>query len=393
MQINRDYISNNNTYSCNVARYIVIHNTDNYNAGANAKAHAKAQCNGSFSGMSAHYYVDDGDIVYQAAEHNRGCWHVGKNYGGKLYGIASNKTSVGIEMCVNAGYNYEKAFQNTVALCKQLMKTLGIDADHVIQHYDACAKNCPSAIRAKGDWVRFKRLISESATVTPEKTDETFNRTNSATCTGSGVRVRKGPDTSYGILYRLDKGNRFDVDGQVSNGWYHIHIKNSSVDIVGWIYGDYVELDNTIQTVSVGTGKYGMEVTADILRYRTSPENGDIKGTYSRGTKLFPTGRTVGGHFSEYWFKTEDGWTSGEFLRGWVYDKSAKKWWYNDNGSYPKSKWVKIGGVWYYFKKDGYMAADCYVKASGKDLWYYVDKSGAWQTKKDVTTKPSNVVV
>ena len=29
------------------------------------------------------------------------------------------------------------------------------------QHYDVCAKNCPSAIRAKNDWNRFKKLIQE----------------------------------------------------------------------------------------------------------------------------------------------------------------------------------------------------------------------------------------
>ena len=28
----------------------------------------------------------------------------------------------------------------------------------VVQHYDVCAKNCPSAIRAKNDWNRFKKL-------------------------------------------------------------------------------------------------------------------------------------------------------------------------------------------------------------------------------------------
>ena len=72
-------------------------------------------------------------------------------------------------MCVNSGYNYEKAFQNTVRVCKFIMKLYGIDADHVVQHYDVCAKNCPSAIRAKGDWNRFKQLIGSSETVTVEK--------------------------------------------------------------------------------------------------------------------------------------------------------------------------------------------------------------------------------
>ena len=162
MNINRNYLSNQNTYVNNNLQYIVVHNTDNFSAGANALAHAKAQHNGNFDGMSAHYYTDDGDTVYQATEHNRGTWHVGKNYGGRLFGTVNNRNSIGVEMCVQKGYNYEKAFQNTAELVRQLMAQTGIPADRVLQHYDVCAKNCPSQIRARGDWKRFKNLISGS---------------------------------------------------------------------------------------------------------------------------------------------------------------------------------------------------------------------------------------
>lgn len=163
-----ELFDNIDEYSVQVPKYIVIHNTDNYAAGADARAHAKAQHDGNFSGYSAHVFVDDKE-AYQALPYNRGAWHVGVNYGGRLFGVCSNHNSIGIEMCVQSGYNYEKAFQNTVNVCKQLMKQYGIDAAHVLQHYDVCAKNCPSTIRAKGDWNRFKRLIGSSETVTVEK--------------------------------------------------------------------------------------------------------------------------------------------------------------------------------------------------------------------------------
>ena len=169
MNINTSLISNNNSYAGQTPAYIVIHTTDNYAKGANAKAHAKAQHDGNFKGYSAHVYVDDTE-ANQALPYNRGAWHVGVNYGGRLFGTVNNRNSVGIEMCVQAGYNYEKAFQNTVQVCKQLMKQLGIPADRVVQHYDVCAKNCPSAIRAKGDWNRFKQLIgAETTTPTVDK--------------------------------------------------------------------------------------------------------------------------------------------------------------------------------------------------------------------------------
>lgn len=110
MRIDRSYISNQNTYAENDPRCIVVHNTDNFAAGADALAHARAQYNGNFQNMSAHYYVDDGDVAYQAAPHSRGCWHVGVNYGGNnLFGRYGNRSSIGVEMCVQKGYNYKKS--------------------------------------------------------------------------------------------------------------------------------------------------------------------------------------------------------------------------------------------------------------------------------------------
>lgn len=158
MKVNKDFVSVINTYESNEPKYIVVHNTDNFAAGADANAHARAQYNGNLS-ASVHYYTDDKDAVYQSAPHDRGCWHVGVNYGGRMFGTVSNKNSIGVEMCVQAGYDFNKVFNNTVEFVRQLMVETGIPADRVVQHYDVCAKNCPSQIRAKGMWDEFKRLI------------------------------------------------------------------------------------------------------------------------------------------------------------------------------------------------------------------------------------------
>lgn len=172
MKVNKNYVSSNNTYSGNVPQYIVVHNTDNFRSGADALAHAKAQFNGNLS-TSVHYYTDDEETVYQAAPHNRGCWHVGVNYGGKLFGTVNNKNSIGVEMCVQAGYDFDRAFENTVEFVKQLMAETGIPADRVLQHYDVCAKNCPSQIRAKGLWEEFKKRIQSDENVKEDTTGYT----------------------------------------------------------------------------------------------------------------------------------------------------------------------------------------------------------------------------
>lgn len=158
MKVNRDFVSENNTYEGNDPRYIVVHNTDNFASGADASAHARAQHNGNLN-TSVHYYTDDKGTVYQAAPHGRGCWHVGVNYGGRLFGTVNNRNSIGVEMCVQAGYDFQKAFGNTVEFIRLLMAETGIPAERVVQHYDVCAKNCPSQIRARGMWEELKRLI------------------------------------------------------------------------------------------------------------------------------------------------------------------------------------------------------------------------------------------
>lgn len=66
-------------------------------------------------------------------------------------------------------------------------------------------------------------------------------------------------------------------------------------------------------------------------------------------------------------FETEGSWRSDS--NGW--------WFQNMDGTYPKAQWKKIGGIWYYFNADGYMATG-WVNDGG--IWYYMKSDGAMQT-------------
>ena len=56
----------------------------------------------------------------------------------------------------------------------------------------------------------------------------------------------------------------------------------------------------------------------------------------------------------------------------WQYDGAG--WWYErDDGSNPAGQWEQIDGIWYYFYRNGYMAADTQTPDGS-----YVDESGAW---------------
>ena len=156
-------LTTKNSYDTNKPEAIVFHNTDNFARTATARSHAEGLRDGHMKGMSWHVVVDDKE-AFQCLPFNRGAWHVGVNYGGKLFGKINNRNSICVEMCVNEGYDYEKAFRNSVDVVKQLMKQLNIPAERVYSHFDICGKNCPSQVRAHGDWERFKQLIGSAET-------------------------------------------------------------------------------------------------------------------------------------------------------------------------------------------------------------------------------------
>ncbi|HFL2424919.1 TPA: N-acetylmuramoyl-L-alanine amidase family protein [Clostridioides difficile] len=144
--------------SKNNAKFIVIHETDNEDKGADAKRHAQALNNGNLE-ASVHYYLDD-KVIYQTLDHRDGAWAVGKSYGTALVTGVTNYNSINIEICVNKDGNYTKARQNTIDLTRKLMKDLNISADKVIRHYDAKRKYCPRKMLDNPKlWVDFKDKI------------------------------------------------------------------------------------------------------------------------------------------------------------------------------------------------------------------------------------------
>ena len=153
-------ISPYNHYEGNNPQYIVIHYTGNI--GDTAKNNADYFFGGNRN-ASAHYFVDDNEI-YQVVEDYNGAWHCGD--GNNRYGI-NNKNSIAIEMCgTDNGRISEKTVENTLELTKQLMKKYGIDKDHVVRHYDASRKNCPSTFSSNNwaRWWNFKDRLSNSPT-------------------------------------------------------------------------------------------------------------------------------------------------------------------------------------------------------------------------------------
>ena len=149
--------------------YITIHETGNAAKGADAAAHGAYldSAAGEDDLVSWHYTVDDHAIVQHLPDYET-AYHAGDGKAGP-----GNTTSIGIEICVNAGGDFEAAKANAAALVRLLMEEHGIPLDNVVQHNRWNGKDCPKTIRATaGAWEAFLAFCrGEPANVSKLDTD------------------------------------------------------------------------------------------------------------------------------------------------------------------------------------------------------------------------------
>ncbi len=172
----------NKTYPCDTRnyrrgrrdsiRYIVIHYV-----GATGSARNNAQYYATSNvGASAHFFVghasEDG-AVYQSVDPADCAWHCGSETG-KYYSACRNDSAIGIEMCCHKDVGGDWYFdsvtvEKTAELTKELMEQYGIDADHVIRHYDVTHKCCPAPfVNDAGAWADFKQRLTKEETAMPK---------------------------------------------------------------------------------------------------------------------------------------------------------------------------------------------------------------------------------
>jgi N-acetylmuramoyl-L-alanine amidase len=127
--------------------YITIHNTDNPNSGADAKAHSKfvkntgyyTLSNGTKNWVSWHFTVDDKEIYQHLPLNERG-YHAG----------SGNSQSIGIEICMNSDGDLSAANARAAILVSALLKDFGFDSSRLRGHIDWTGKKCPSRLLDSG---------------------------------------------------------------------------------------------------------------------------------------------------------------------------------------------------------------------------------------------------
>lgn len=127
-----------------VPTYITVHNTSNTDVGANADAHRKLvnRPQGYYYTLSSgrkvyltwHYTVDDTKVVKHLKLSEQGL-HASSSVG--------NRSSIGIEICMNSDIDQGVADLRAARLVAILRYDLGIANSRIKTHNDWNGKNCP----------------------------------------------------------------------------------------------------------------------------------------------------------------------------------------------------------------------------------------------------------
>ena len=170
MEIIKKLIKFNFTKNANKPEFIVIHDTGNYNIGANAEMHYQ-YFNSGDKQSSAHFFIDDKQIL-QLVEIKDKSWHCGD--GNNAHGI-NNGNSISVEICINNEGNYLATINNTLELVSYLMKTYNISIDKVVRHFNASGKNCPQTMNNNGDWSKWNEFKARLQNKLIEEVIHMFN--------------------------------------------------------------------------------------------------------------------------------------------------------------------------------------------------------------------------
>lgn len=254
-------------------KYIVLHYTGNSGTSATAKGNANYfhTCDRK---ASAHYVVDENTTIYQCVPDNRAAWSVGdsSNGHGTFFGKCTNTNSISIEMVSHSNGSYyipDATIQRAAELTRNLMKKYGINADHVIRHYDVTTKACPEPMcgsSAKNKkWAAFKALLTTTVTA--------LSKTVQIKSADGNLNVRSGPGTSYSILGTLKTGDTASVVG-VSGNWYKINYGSG--------YG-YISSTYTADAASTATNNTSNQEDDDNMKYYKKLE--DIPSYYQNAIK------------------------------------------------------------------------------------------------------------
>ena len=138
-------------------KWIVVHNTANYTSEAGTAYNNTEYFKDVYRKSSAHYFIDDGDVIWQCVRDTDTAWHVGE---AASRNGCYNYNAIGIEVCENADGSFTDNEVRTLSwLVRKLMDEYGIPEERVCRHHDVTGKDCPRGYIADSAWASLKAAI------------------------------------------------------------------------------------------------------------------------------------------------------------------------------------------------------------------------------------------
>lgn len=123
---------------------------------------------------------------------------------------------------------------------------------------------------------------------------------------GSSLRVRSQANTTGTVLAQLPHGTAVEVLTSVENGWYQIHVDNTT----GYVSGEYLLVDETeAASLPVEAEPVYIQVTTSVLNVRSGP------GTDYDKVGTVRSGQVLQAVKENGWYKVDSGYVSAEYVK------------------------------------------------------------------------------
>lgn len=169
----------------------------------------------------------------------------------------------------------------------------------------------------EGDWIGIQLQNGQKGWVANwlvtktgkgQNTTTVKNTSQSAIVTADGLRVRKGPGTSFQVIGTAQKGNSFTVI-TTSGNWVQLNTPFGN----GWVAKEFVMLDNHSTTNDSASGLTG-KITTDTLNVRSEASlNSKIIGKLQRGETVNIISQK--GEWTEISYLGAKAWISSDYVQ------------------------------------------------------------------------------
>ncbi|MBY0123913.1 SH3 domain-containing protein [Bacillus sp. S/N-304-OC-R1] len=156
-------------------------------------------------------------------------------------------------------------------------------------------------------WVANWLVTKVNANQSTNHSADTLGKNKTAIISSDGLRIRKGPGTSYAVIGTANKGDKFTVLSQ-NGDWVNLQTPFGS----GWVSNDFVQLQTT--NASNSSGKSQGIISVNSLNVRSSPSlNSSIIGKLQLGDNVSILSQTS--EWTEISFAGTNAWISSQYIQ------------------------------------------------------------------------------